>query len=385
MHFRLRGVHFFYIMMTVGEIIKYLEDWAPPGAAWEGDNIGLQIGSRWNKIKAIFLCLELNEKTLNEAISRKCNFIFTHHPLIFKPLRNITPGSDSKSNLIEKLIKNDISLYSAHTNLDFTKDGVNFELAKTLGLTNIKFLEQEEANQVKLVVFIPLDSLDKVSKSIFESGGGIIGEYNNCSFKTEGTGTFRGSGKSNPAIGKKEKQEEVEETRLEVLVNSWNLNKVIKSIYENHPYEEPAFDIYPLKNKNVNYGSGAIGYLETALNEKDFLELVKKRLRTKQVRYCKGKSAKIKKVAVHGGSISGSLNAALRLEADALVTSDIKYHTFQDAEDKILLIDAGHYETEIHSLKAVNRKLKTFLNEKKSNIKVYTSKTSTNPIRIYNY
>ncbi len=376
-------MHFFYSMI-VAELIKYFERWAPPGAAWEGDNVGLQVGSRRKTIQAIFLCLELNEKTLEEAISKNCNFIFTHHPLIFKPISKINTCNDSKSRLIEKLIKNDISLYAAHTNLDFTKDGVNYELAKTLGLSDIKFLQYEKNNQVKIVVFLPKSHLEKVSEAIFKSGGGLIGEYEKCSYRLNGHGTFEGSENTNPSIGKKSNFEIVEEVRLEVLVNSWNIKKVINSIRDSHPYEEPAYDIYPLQNINVNYGSGAIGYLPEELSVPEFLELVSKKIKTKQIRYCSGASNKIKKVAVHGGSISDSLTAAINSGADALVTSDVKYHTFQDAEGKILLIDAGHYETEIHSLKAVERKIREFLDDNKIQLKVYKAKSSTNPTRIFN-
>lgn len=294
MHFPIREVHFFYGMET-GEIIKYLEEWAPPGAAWNGDNVGLQIGSRQTKIKAIFLSLELNEKTLEEAIRKKCNFIFTHHPFIFTPLRKIDLSSNNQAALIEKIIKNDICLFSAHTNLDFTKDGVNFELAKTLGLKNADFLQHQKDNQVKLVVFVPQSNLQQVSEAIFSAGGGIIGEYNKCSYMLEGEGTFLGSERTSPAIGKKQNFEKVEETRIEVLVNNWQLNKVISAMIKAHPYEEPAFDIYPLKNKNVNYGSGAIGQLEKSLSINDFLALVQKNLKTDQVRYTKGKKTESKK------------------------------------------------------------------------------------------
>ena len=371
--------------MLVNDIVKHIEEWAPPGVAWEGDNVGLQIGSRWNSLKGILLCLELNEKTLDEAISKKCNFIFTHHPLIFKPLKRINPDNDIKSRLIEKLIKNDINLFTAHTNLDFTKDGVSFEMAKTLGLKNIRFLENESATQYKLVVFVAKEYADKVSESIFTAGGGIIGEYSHCSFNLEGKGTFKGSDKSNPSYGKKNNFESIEEVRIEVIVDKWNLSKVIKSMLNAHPYEEPAYDIYKLDNNNVNFGSGAVGQLQEPISVNEFLGLVSKKLRTRQVRYCKGMKNKIKNIAVHGGSISNALNAALKVGADALIAADIKYHTFQDAEDRILLIDAGHYETEVPVLNIVRRKLQKLLDEKKSGIKIYKSKISTNPIKIFNY
>ena len=368
--------------MTVGELTKYLEDWAPPGAAWEKDNVGLQIGSRGEKIENIMLCLELDDKVLKEAIKKKCNFIFTHHPLIFKPIKRLDTEKDSNAKLIEKIIKNNITVYSAHTNLDFTKDGVSFELAKTLKLKNIRFLELEESNQFKVVVFIPQNSLDKVANAVFSAGGGKIGEYENCSFQLNGEGTFKGSEKSNPTVGKKNVFEKVNEVRFEFLVDSWKLDKVIAALIKSHPYEEPAYDVYPLRNRNVNYGAGAIGELEKEMGNKEFLSLVSKALKTKAIKYCSGKKNSVRKVAVCGGSGSELIDIAIRNGADAFVTADIKYHSYHDALKKILLIDAGHYETEIVVLNSVQQKMKKFISLK-SKIKVLKYTGSTNPAKFY--
>ena len=368
--------------MIVGDLTKYLDDWAPPGAAWEKDNVGLQIGSRRQEIKNIMLCLELNDEVLKEALRKKCNFLFTHHPLIFKPIKNLDTENNSLASLIEKLFKHNINVYSAHTNFDSIKDGVSFELAKVLKLKNIRFLENDENNQFKVVTFIPASILDKISKAIFSAGGGIIGEYENCSFRSSGVGTFKGSSKSNPLIGKKNNFEKANEIRLEVKVDSWNLNKVISSILKTHPYDEPAYDIYPLKNKNMNFGAGAIGELEKEVDENKFLSFVSKSLKTKTLKYCKGKGKVIKKVAVCGGSGSELLAKSISEGADAFVTADIKYHTYQDAEKKILLIDAGHYETEIISLKAAQKAINNFI-PKRSSIKVFKYSGSTNPVKFY--
>jgi dinuclear metal center YbgI/SA1388 family protein len=370
--------------MIIGELIKYLEDWAPPGAAWNNDNVGLQIGSKDKKVEGIFVCLELSEKPLDDAINKNCNFIFTHHPLIFNPLKRIDLKKDKKAALIEKIIKNDITVYSAHTNLDFTKDGISFELANTLKLKNVRFLVNEESNQYKIVVFVPNESLEKVSNAIFNVSGGIIGEYEKCSFRLNGSGTFEGSKQSKPSIGKKQTFETVDEVRLEVLVDSWKLRSVLCAINDNHPYDEPAYDVYPLKNKNVNYGYGVIGELEQRMSVKSFLKHVCASLKTNTLKYCKSKKNSIKKVAVCGGSGSQLLSSAIDLDADAFVTGDIKYHSFQDAENKILYVDAGHYETEIHSLKVVKSKIENFLAAKKEKVDVSLYKSSTNPVRIYN-
>ncbi len=370
--------------MTADELIKYLEDWAPPGAAWERDNVGLQIGSRGDRIKNILLCLELNQEVLTEALNKNCNFIFTHHPLIFNPIKKLDLQKDSHAQLIESIIKNNITVYSAHTNLDFTKDGVSFELAKVLKLKNIKFLENEEANQFKVVVFVPANYLEKISEAIFNAGGGIIGEYEKCSFSIKGEGTFKGSEKSNPFIGIKQNFEKTDEIRLEFIVDSWNIKKIISAIKANHPYEEPAYDVYPLKNKNTNYGAGAIGDLETAVSGKVFTEYVCSKLKINTVRFCEGNSKHIKKVAVCGGAGSDLLGNAIASGADAFITADVKYHTFQDAHGKIMMIDAGHYETEILALNAVKKKLEMKISSKEK-IKVFKYSGSTNPIKFYKH
>jgi dinuclear metal center YbgI/SA1388 family protein len=370
--------------MTAGELIKYFEDWAPPGISWERDNTGLQIGSRELKIKNILLCLELNQKVLTEAVEKRCNFVFTHHPLIFTPIRKLDFQNNPQAKLIESIIKNNITIYSAHTNLDYTKDGVSFELAKTLKLKKIKFLKLQEGNQFKVVVFVPKDHLEKLAREVFSAGGGIIGEYNNCSFRVNGEGTFLGSENSNPAIGQKQNFEKVEETRLEFLVDSWKLNKVISALIKVHPYEEPAYDVIPLKNKNVNYGAGAIGELDKKFTEKEFLEYAGNILKTGALRYSSGKKKTIRKVAVCGGAGSEYIGEAIAAGADAFITADIKYHSFHDALDKILLIDAGHYETEIFSLNAVKTKIEKRIDVKEK-IKVFKYSGSTNPVQFYKH
>jgi dinuclear metal center YbgI/SA1388 family protein len=368
--------------MTVGDLTKYLEDWAPPGAAWERDNVGLQVGSKRQKIKNIMLALELNEEVLKEALQKNCNFIFTHHPFIFNPIKRLDTGNDPKAKLLQSLFKNDVTVYSAHTNLDYTKDGVSYALARALKLKNINFLELEDGNQFKIAVFVPAENVNEVANSIFSAGGGIIGEYANCSFQSNGVGTFEGSGKSNPAVGKKKRFEKVNEVRLETLVNTWNLNKVIAAIKKSHPYEEPAYDIYPLKNKNVNFGMGAFGVLEKEMNEKAFLAHVCKSLKIKTIKFCEGKSKKIGKVAVCGGAGSEYIEKAIACGADAFITADIKYHSYHDAAGRVLLVDAGHYETEIISLDTVKKKIEKFIGpELKTKVLKYTG--NTNPAKFF--
>ncbi len=370
--------------MTIGQVIKYLEQWAPPGVAWESDNIGLQVGDPDAELSKILVCLELTEQALDEAIDNGCNLIISHHPFIFRPLKNINTKTSYHGILIKKLLTNDISLFSAHTNLDYTKGGVSFVLAEKLGLTNIDFLNYAEANQVKLVVFIPEKNTEEVAAKLFEAGAGIIGEYSKCSFRTEGTGTFEGSADSEPVIGKKESFEKVNETRAEFIVNKWSLGKVLAALNESHPYEEPAYDIYPVANKNMNYGEGATGFLKDEIEQSEFIEYVSKKLNLNGLRYTTGKNKKIKKVAVCGGSGAGLVNDAIRSGADALITADIKYHTFFDAKGLIMLIDAGHYETEIFITDEIKERLEEYFKQKNEQIEVKNFSGSTNPIMFYN-
>ncbi len=367
--------------MLVKNLIKYIESWAPPGIAWDKDNVGLQIGSDQIQIDNVLLCLEVNSKVVDDAIKKRCNLIICHHPLIFSSIKSIT-DKDNNSELIKKLIKNEINLFAAHTNLDFTKDGVSFQLAKQLKLQNIRFLSNLSSNQFKLVVFVPENFVEKVSTALHNAGAGIIGNYSNCSFRTEGTGTFKGNDDTNPFVGNKGIIEKVKEVRLEVIVNSFDLSKVLSAMKESHPYEEVAYDVYKLYNDNVNFGVGAIGNLTQPMNKRDFLDFVSKSLKVKNFRYSNSNKNTIKTVAVCGGSGSDFTNEAIKQNADAFITADIKYHKFQDVQNKILLIDAGHYETEIFIVDELERRIKSFLNKEK--IKVYKFNGSTNPIIFYN-
>ena len=369
--------------MSGTEIIKYLEEWAPKGIAWDKDNVGLQIGNPGIKIKNILLSLDLSDAVIKDAIENNCNFIITHHPVVYHPLKNLDFSRNQNAQMIKRLIKNDITLYSAHTNLDFTKHGVSHQLAKRINLKQIRFLKNLPSNQVKLVVFVPTSHLNKVVEAIHQAGGGIIGEYSHCSFRTTGTGTFKGSQESNPSMGNRGKTKFVEEVKLEVLVDEWKLNQVISALKTAHPYEEVAYDIYTLKNQNVNYGMGTIGKLEAAMSQREFLDFISSKLKITNFRFTSGNKKKIETVAVCGGSCGELIDEAILQNADAFVTADLKYHSFRDADGKILLIDAGHYETEIPVLDEVQKRLKTLLikNEK---IRVLKFKGSTNPIVFYN-
>lgn len=362
------------------EIIKIMEDWAPGEVAWEKDNVGLQVGTTEGEIKNIFLSLDLDDHVIDEALEKNCNFIITHHPLIFSPLKKINPKEKIPA-LVTKLIKNDITLFCMHTNLDYTKGGVSFQLASKLKLKNVKFLQNLTSNQYKLNVFIPEENCDEVAEAIFNAGGGVIGEYTKCSFRTKGNGTFKGSLNSNPSKGNPGEFKITDEVKLEILTDKWKIKRILEKISEVHPYEEIAYDIMPVNNLNVNFGAGVYGELDKELSVLDFMEYISENMNIRNFRFSKGKSEFIKKVALCGGSGIEYLNAALSKNCDAYITGDIKYHSFQEAEGKILLIDAGHYETEIYAIDEIENRLKKLLPEK---INVYKYSGSTNPINFYN-
>ncbi|MCX8057476.1 MAG: Nif3-like dinuclear metal center hexameric protein [Ignavibacteria bacterium] len=351
------------------EVFEFIEDWAPKGIAWERDNVGLQVGNDDDLVKGLLLTLDISEDVIRKAIESKCNLIISHHPLLFNPLSKIDVNS-SKGRIIELALKNGITIYSAHTNLDFTKDGVSFALARKLGLEKIKFLEFAPSTQYKLVTFVPEEHVENLLEKLSQAGAGIIGDYTHCSYQLKGSGTFFGKENTNPAIGEKGKLEKVDEIRLEMIFEKWNLNKILKALLSNHPYEEPAYDIYPLQNRNVNFGFGAVGYLKEKIELIDFVNFVKKQLGANSVKFTSGNKKYIQKIGVCGGSGSDLIPKAINENCDAFVSSDIKYHTFLDYGDSIALIDAGHYYTELPIIDELEKRLNEFFVTRKTKAKV---------------
>lgn len=371
--------------MRVQQIANFFDGWAPKFIQWERDNTGLLVGRSQQEVTGVLLCLDVTGDALERAQKLKCNLVISHHPLIFFPMKKITPETDKTSDLIYKLIKNDTSLLSYHTNLDFTSDGVNHQTAKKLKISDIKFLKPISNKSLKLVTFVPKKDVGTLAEAIFGAGGGIIGEYTNCSFTSEGTGTFTGSGNSNPTIGEKQKFEKVDEVRLEVLINEGNRGRVIRALLEAHPYEEPAYDIYPLKSDETLYGQGVTGYLNSEMEESLFLKHISECLNCDALRHSKLTGKQIKKVAVFGGSASEHLEDAIKAGCDAFITADVRYHTFQDAENRILLVDAGHFETEVPVLEEMKRRLENLFAGNGDKTEVYIFDGVSNPVNYYSY
>ncbi|MEE9225283.1 MAG: Nif3-like dinuclear metal center hexameric protein [Bacteroidota bacterium] len=368
--------------MTVRDIEEILEAWAPKEVAWEQDNVGLQVGSSSKRVRRILLALDISDSVLREAVQKKVDLVITHHPLIFRSLRSVT-NSDRAGSLVSALVRNEIALYSAHTNLDFTRNGVSCALASALGVREVKFLSGISGSLKKVAVFVPPEHVDPVAQKMAGAGAGIIGNYECCSFRTAGTGTFRGMEGAKPFYGKLGTYETAKEVRLEMIVPRWALQQTLRAMKESHPYEEVAYDVYPLENENSSYGAGAVGDLPRPMRLRQFLVHVRRSLSANGIRYTGNLERRVHRVAVCGGSGSELLGAALEHDADVFITGDVKYHTFQEAEGNIALVDAGHYETEQVVLAAVADKLTRAIRDRRQRLSVLTTKKGTNPIHYF--
>ena len=361
--------------MTIKEIIKQLELLAPPVYQEDYDNSGLITGNMQQEVKGILISLDCIESIIDEAIRENCNLIVAHHPIVFRGLKRLN-GNNYIERTIIKALKNDIAIYAIHTNLDNVKGGVNFKIAEKLDLENIKILAPKKQLLKKLITFVPAESKEKLLEALYKSGAGNIGNYSECSYQLEGTGTFKPNEKANPAIGSKGIRETTKETRIEVIFPLPFEGSVVSALYQNHPYEEPAYDLILLENKNSEVGSGAIGTLPKALSEQEFMVYLKSKMGISTIRHTAFLGKEIKKIALCGGSGSFLLKNAIGANADAYVSADFKYHEFFDAENKIIIADIGHYESEVFTKDLIY----DFLIEKFSNIAVRLSKIDTNPI-----
>ncbi len=361
--------------MKVGDIVSFFEQLAPLSYQESYDNSGLIIGDRQMEIKSVLLTLDITPDVVNEAIQVGANVIVAHHPIIFSGLKRIT-GSNYVEQSVILAIKNDIAIYAAHTNFDSIKDGVNFAIARKLGIKNPEILQPLANELVKLVTFIPKDYAEKVRLAIFDAGAGHIGNYDCCSYNVDGFGTFRGNDSTNPFVGEKGKIHQEPEVRLETIMPKSIQAKVLDALFSSHPYEEVAYDLYPLNNRYNEVGMGMVGDMESAMAPMDFLRFVKSAFNAGCVRYTELPSKNIQRVAFCGGSGASFLKAAMAAKADAFITGDFKYHQFFDAEGKILIADIGHYESEQFTIDLFY----DYLSKKFPNFAVLKSKIKTNPI-----
>lgn len=333
--------------LKLSEIISFMEKYAPAHLAEDWDNVGLLVGNSENKITKVMVCLDVTTEVVREAVEHKADLIVSHHPFIFKGLKRINE-EDSRGRLIHMLIKNNISVFSAHTNLDVAFDGINEHLAQLLELNDTANLTDYKADKLfKIVVFVPAGSEDEVRNAMSRAGAGWIGNYSDCSYMVKGTGTFKPMEGTKPYIGAAGKLERVEEYRLETIVPQKALHAVVAEMLKVHPYEEAAYDIYPLELKGKQYGMGKVGSLSQVMNLKEFIKTVKNKLQAGTVRLIGNADKDIKTVAVFCGSFDEGLLETVKRKADVLVTGDIKYHTaLEIVESGMSVIDAGHFATE---------------------------------------
>ena len=363
---------------TVDEVCKIIEDFAPVSLQENYDNVGLLVGSRKAKISAALLTLDCTEAVINEAIKKKCQLIIAHHPIIFSGLKRIN-DNHYVERVVTKAIKNDIAIYACHTNIDNYRNGVNAKIAQKLGLINTEVLAPKADLLCKLYTYVPLKDNQRVQQALFDAGAGHIGEYAECSFQTTGIGTFKPSAKSNPQIGKKNVRSAIEEMKLEVLVPTYKIKNVLQALKSKHPYEEVAYEIIKIKNKNQEIGSGLIGELPKALSIKELLKLVKSKMKTGCIRHTAAERRKFSKIAICGGAGSFLTHQAMAAGAHAYITADVKYHEFFESDNKMSILDIGHYESEQYTPRLfydiLSKKLPTFA--------LHLSKINTNPIKYF--
>ena len=368
--------------MKVKDIIALLEELSPLSYSEDFDNTGLLVGDINANVSGILVTLDTLESVVDEAIEKNCNLIVSFHPIIFSGLKKIT-GKTYVERVVQKAIKHDIAIFSNHTALDNSWNGVNAMICEKLGLKNRSILIPQNETIKKLITFVPSHDAGKIRNALFAVGGGNIGNYENCSFNIEGSGSFKGNEASNPVKGKKGEIHFEKETQIGITFAKHHQNNILKALFETHPYEEVAYEITTLENQNQHVGMGMIGEFEKVLDEKEFLNFLKKTMKTDCVRHSALLQKPIKKVAVLGGSGSFAIDAAKKAGADAFISADFKYHDFFKAENRMLIADIGHYESE----QFTKELLHSFLKKKITNFapslsagRVLLSQKNTNPI-----
>ncbi|HWK58971.1 MAG TPA: Nif3-like dinuclear metal center hexameric protein [Parapedobacter sp.] len=365
-------------MMKLRELTNHLESIAPLDYQESYDNAGLLVGSPDKDVKQALLSLDCTEAVVDEAIATGCDVIISHHPIVFKGLKRFN-GNTYVERVVMKAIKHDIALYAIHTNLDNVMGGVNSKIAERLELHDTRILSPKGDLLRKLVVFVPKGHVERVRAALFAAGAGSIGRYDACSFNTAGYGTFRAGEGAAPFVGQPGEHHREEEMRVEVIYPAINERAVLCGLFEVHPYEEVAYDIYRLQNNYQGVGSGLVGRLEKPMEESDFLALLKAQLGAKVIRHTALRGKPVADVAVCGGAGGFLLAHAIRAGADVFVTADYKYHEFFDAEGKIVIADVGHFESEQFTqqllLEIIQKKFPTFA--------VRLTGTDTNPIKYY--
>jgi len=361
--------------MKLKELLLYLESVVPPAFQESYDNSGLQVGDEEDMVNSVLLSLDVTEEIVDEAESNGCRLVISHHPLIFHPLKKIS-GHTPVGRIIRKAILNNISIYSMHTNLDIINGGVSYRMAQKLGLRDTEVMIPLGDKLLKLVVFVPTSHADKVREAIFEAGAGYIGNYDRCSFNLTGEGTFRGGKDTSPYSGVQGKEQIEQEVRIETVLPDHIRSKVLKAMINSHPYQEVAYDLYRIENKMPGAGLGCVGNLDESITETKLLEILGEVFGSKCIKHTALRGKNIKRLALLGGSGGSFVGNAISSGADAFITADIKYHSFFDADNKILLADIGHYESEKPALEILHE----LITKKFPKFAVRFSEINTNPV-----
>jgi len=362
-------------MTKLKEITAFFEKFAPLQLQESYDNSGLIAGNPDAIISSVLVTIDVTEDVVEEAINKDAQLIVAHHPIVFSGLKSFT-GRNYVERTLLKAIKNDIAIYAVHTNLDSVAGGVNSKICEKLELQNCTVLQPANGQLKKLVTFIPAEHAEKVRTAVFNAGAGRIGNYDSCGYNMEGTGSFRGSDNTNPFLGEKGKINYEKEIRFETIFPGYLQSKIISALLNAHPYEEVAYDIYPLENSSEKTGMGMVGYLQKEFAETDFLSLLKNTFKTGIIKHTALTNKPVKKVAVCGGAGSFLLNKAIVSGADFFVTGDFKYHQFFDAENKIVVADIGHFESEQFTKELFYE----LLTKKFPKFAVHLSEVNTNPV-----
>jgi len=364
--------------MQIKEISQYLESIAPLSFQESYDNAGLIIGNSDTECTGILTSLDVTEEVVEEAFKKKCNLIVAHHPVIFKGLKKLN-GKNYVERTVISAIKKDIAVYAIHTNLDNVIEGVSHKIAEKLQLQNCKTLLPKEGTLEKLVTFTPVEKAGDVRNALFKAGAGSVGNYDQCSFNVDGSGTFRAGEGSDPYVGEIGKQHTESETRIEVVFPSFLEQKIIRALKESHPYEEVAYYVQALNNTHDGVGSGLVGDLPNPVSENELLTILKSEFNLSVIRHTSLLHKPLKKIALCGGAGIFLLSAAIAAGAQAYITGDIKYHEFFDADGRLFLADIGHYESEQFTVELLTE----FLQKKFSNFAVLKTEMNTNPVRYF--
>jgi dinuclear metal center YbgI/SA1388 family protein len=364
--------------MKIADLIACVEEAAPAAYQENYDNSGLIVGNPEAECSGVLVSLDVTEAVVEEAVQKRLNLVFAHHPLVFNGLKRITGKNDGGRALISA-IKQDIAIAAAHTNLDNVLDGVNGRMADRLGLTERSVLLPRSHPMEKLFVFVPVDHADALRDALFEAGAGHIGAYSECSFSSEGVGTFKGDPDTHPFAGQPGIRHLEREARLEVIFPATRRQAIVSAMFSHHPYEEVAYDLVSLANPDPKTGSGLIGQLPEAVAEKDFLRLLKDRFQLEVIRHSPLTGKPVRRVGLCGGSGSFLISKALASRVDWFVSADIKYHQFFEAGDHMVIADLGHYESEQFTVDL----LVDLIRRKFPNFAVLKTTVLTNPLRYF--